>query len=73
MEDGGRSGAGTPEGMRRQAEQVAVGVDEQLEGVRGYAQDAAEFVREFARERPFAAVAIAAAVGFVLGRLLSRT
>jgi ElaB/YqjD/DUF883 family membrane-anchored ribosome-binding protein len=36
-------------------------------------QDRIEIVRGFARERPVAAIAIAAGIGFVLGRLLSRT
>jgi ElaB/YqjD/DUF883 family membrane-anchored ribosome-binding protein len=72
MENGGRSGEGTAQ-MREQAEQLASSVQEQLEGLRGYAEDAGEWVREFARERPVAAVAIAAGIGFFLGRMLSRT
>jgi ElaB/YqjD/DUF883 family membrane-anchored ribosome-binding protein len=72
MENGGRSGEGTAQ-MREQAEQLASSVQEQLEGLRGYAEDAGDWVREFARERPVAAVAIAAGIGFFLGRMLSRT
>jgi ElaB/YqjD/DUF883 family membrane-anchored ribosome-binding protein len=72
MENGGRSEEGTAQ-MREQAEQLASSVQEQLEGLRGYAEDAGEWVREFARERPVAAVAIAAGIGFFLGRMLSRT
>jgi ElaB/YqjD/DUF883 family membrane-anchored ribosome-binding protein len=72
MENGGRSGEGTAQ-MREQAEQLASSVQEQLEGLRGYAEDAGDWVREFARERPLAAVAIAAGIGFFLGRMLSRT
>jgi ElaB/YqjD/DUF883 family membrane-anchored ribosome-binding protein len=73
MENGGRSGEGTAEGVRRQVEGMAVDMQDQLEGLRGYAEDAGAFIREFARERPIAAIAVAAGVGFVLGRLLSRT
>jgi ElaB/YqjD/DUF883 family membrane-anchored ribosome-binding protein len=72
MENGGRSGEGTAQ-MRDQADNLAATVQEQLEGLRGYAEDAGEFVREFARERPVAAVAIAAGLGFLFGRMLSRT
>ena len=73
MENGGsRIGEGTAQ-VRREAEELAAGVQEQLEGLRGYAEDAGEWIRGFARERPIAAVAAAAGLGFVLGRLLSRT
>lgn len=70
--DGGRIGEGTAH-VRREAEELAAGMEEQLEGLRGYAEDAGERIREFARERPIAAIAVAAGIGFVLGRLLSRT
>ena len=69
--DGGRIGEGVAQ-ARREAEELAAGVQEQLEGLRGYAEDAGEWVRGFAKERPVAAVAIAAGIGFVVGRLLSR-
>ncbi len=69
---GGKIGEGTAH-LRHEAEELAAGVQEQLEGLRGYAEDAGEWIREFARDRPLAAVAVAAGIGFVLGRLLSRT
>jgi ElaB/YqjD/DUF883 family membrane-anchored ribosome-binding protein len=69
---GGKSGEGTAQ-MREQAEQLASSVQDQLEGLRGYAEDTGEWIRGFAKERPVAAVAIAAGIGFLLGRLLSRT
>lgn len=69
--DGGRIGEATAQ-ARREAEELAAGVQDQLEGLRGYAEDAGEWIREVARERPIVAVAVAAGVGFVLGRLLSR-
>lgn len=73
MDNGGsRIGEGTAH-MRQEAEELAAGVQEQLEGLRGYAEDAGEWIREFARDRPIAAVAAAAGIGFVLGRLMSRT
>ena len=70
--DGGRIGEGVAQ-ARREAEELAAGVQEQLEGLRGYAEDAGEWIRDAARERPMVAVAVAAGIGFVLGRLLSRT
>jgi ElaB/YqjD/DUF883 family membrane-anchored ribosome-binding protein len=71
MENGGTGGVGAQ--ARRDAERLAEGVQDRLEGVRGYAEDAGEWIREFARERPMAAIAVAAGLGFVLGRMLSRT
>ncbi len=71
MENGGRSG-GTSQ-FRRDAEEIAADMQARLEGLRGYAEDAGEFISSFARERPVAAVAIAVGVGFILGRMLSRT
>ncbi len=44
-----------------------------LEDLRGYAESADAAVREFARERPLLAIACAIGVGFVIGRLASRT
>lgn len=73
MDNGGsRIGEGAAH-MRHEAEELAANVQEQLEGLRGYAEDAGEWIREFARERPVAAIAVAAGIGFVLGRLMSRT
>ena len=46
--------------------------DEQVEALRDYAGSADEAIRTFARERPIAAIAVAAGVGFLLGRLASR-
>ena len=71
MENGGR-GEGTSQ-LRRDAEDMAADMQARIEGLRGYAEDAGDFIRAFARERPVAAVAIAAGVGVILGRMLSRT
>lgn len=68
MENGG-SGAQA----KREAERIADEMQERLEGVRGYAEDAGAWIREFAREKPLAAIAVAVGVGFLFGRLLSRT
>ncbi len=74
MENGGRGeDEGTAAGVRGQAGEVAAGMEDQLEALRGYAEDAGEVIRSFARERPWAAIGIAAGVGFLLGRMLSRT
>lgn len=68
MENGG-SGAQA----RREAQRIADEMQDRFEGMRVYAQDAGARIREFARERPLAAVAVAAGLGFLLGRLLSRS
>ena len=73
MENGGERMGEVAARAKDKAEELAANVQDQLEGVRGYAEDAGAWVREFARERPFAAVAIAAGLGFMFGRLLSRT
>jgi ElaB/YqjD/DUF883 family membrane-anchored ribosome-binding protein len=66
-------GGGTAGEARDRAREVAHGVQDRLDEVRGYAGDAGEWVRELARERPMTAIALAVGVGFVIGRLLSRT
>jgi ElaB/YqjD/DUF883 family membrane-anchored ribosome-binding protein len=58
---------------REAARGVARDVEDRLEGMRGYADDAGEWVRTLAREKPLVALAMAVGVGFVFGRLLSRT
>ncbi len=57
---------------RDKAREVAHDVQDRLEGMRGYADDAGEWVRTLARERPMTAMAVAVGIGFVFGRLLSR-
>lgn len=57
---------------REKAERMAGQVQDRVEDLRGYGEDAGEWIREFARERPLAAIGVAVGVGFVLGRLLSR-
>jgi ElaB/YqjD/DUF883 family membrane-anchored ribosome-binding protein len=69
MENGGS----TVSQMKQGAGEIAQDVQDRIEELRGYAEDAGEIVRNFARERPVAAIAIAAGLGFVLGRLMSRT
>jgi ElaB/YqjD/DUF883 family membrane-anchored ribosome-binding protein len=59
--------------MKQNAGDMAQNVQDRVEEMRGYAEDAGEWVRAFARERPVAAVAIAAGLGFFIGRLFSRT
>jgi ElaB/YqjD/DUF883 family membrane-anchored ribosome-binding protein len=59
--------------VKREAERIAAEMQDRLEGMRGYAEDAGQWVREFAREKPLAAIAVAVGVGFLFGRLLSRT
>ncbi len=69
MDNGGRTGVSQ---HTENAGDVAQNVQDRMEEMRGYAEDAGEWIRAFARERPVAAIAIAAGIGFVVGRLLSR-
>jgi ElaB/YqjD/DUF883 family membrane-anchored ribosome-binding protein len=71
MENDGR-GERAAEGVRRHASEVAAGMEDQLEGLRGYVEDAGGAVRSFAREHPWAAIGVAVGIGFLVGRLLSR-
>jgi ElaB/YqjD/DUF883 family membrane-anchored ribosome-binding protein len=72
MGNGGR-GEGVAERVRGQASAVAAGMEQRIDDLRGYAEDAGTMIREYAREHPWTAVGIAAGIGFLLGRLLSRT
>ncbi len=60
------------EGARDAMRQVQGRMTEGMEGLRGYADTADSAIREFARERPMMAIAVAVGVGFILGRLASR-
>ncbi|HEY6100670.1 MAG TPA: hypothetical protein VIW03_14630 [Anaeromyxobacter sp.] len=64
-------GSGTQ--VKREAQRIADEMQDRLEGVRGYAEDAGAWIKEFAREKPLAAIAVAVGVGFLFGRLMSRT
>lgn len=71
MENGGRTSGASH--LKQNAGDLAQNVQDRMEDVRGYAEDAGEWIRQFAREKPMAAIAVAVGVGFVFGRLLSRT
>jgi ElaB/YqjD/DUF883 family membrane-anchored ribosome-binding protein len=89
MENGGRSGGEDPtrrtgerlaeraSEMREKAQERMTDMrdraTEQMEGMRGYAADAGAWISSFARERPALAIAVAAGLGFLLGRMASRT
>jgi ElaB/YqjD/DUF883 family membrane-anchored ribosome-binding protein len=66
-------GGGIAGEARDKARDMAHEIQDRFEGMRGYADDAGEWVRTLARERPMTALALAVGVGFVFGRLLSRT
>jgi ElaB/YqjD/DUF883 family membrane-anchored ribosome-binding protein len=70
MENGGRGGEGS---ARERMGEIAGEMQDRLEGMRGYAEDAQEWIRTLARERPWVAIACAAGLGFLIGRLASRT
>jgi ElaB/YqjD/DUF883 family membrane-anchored ribosome-binding protein len=61
--------AGARDTMRDVQDRVSNGVEE----LRGYAAEADTAVRNFARERPLLTIACAAGIGFLIGRLASRT
>jgi ElaB/YqjD/DUF883 family membrane-anchored ribosome-binding protein len=65
------NGGGTQ--VKREAERIAAEMQDRLEGMRGVADDAGAWIKDFAREKPLAAIAVAVGVGFLFGRLLSRT
>ncbi len=71
MAENGGSGAASE--ARDKAREVAQDIQDRLEGMRGYAEDAGDWVRALARERPMTALALAVGVGFVFGRLLARS
>ena len=57
------------EAMREVQGKMAQSVDD----LKGYAGSADAAIRHFARERPLVAIACAAGIGFLIGRLASRT
>ncbi|WP_242341093.1 hypothetical protein, partial [Anaeromyxobacter sp. SG66] len=68
MENGGS----TVSHMRQGAGDIAQDVQDRIEELRGYAEDAGEIVRNFARERPVAGGGGAARGGGGGGRRMSR-
>ncbi len=74
MENGGKGGGVMdPARAREKVEALAGEMGERLEGLRGWAGEAETWVRGFARERPILAIGCAVGLGFLVGRLLSRT
>lgn len=68
--NGGEDVASQARGTLREVQgRVSEGMGE----LRAYADSMDTAVRDFARERPLVAVACALGVGFILGRLASRT
>jgi ElaB/YqjD/DUF883 family membrane-anchored ribosome-binding protein len=53
--------------------QVQGRVTEGFEDFRGYMDTADSAIRDFAREKPLMAIACAVGIGFLIGRLASRT
>jgi ElaB/YqjD/DUF883 family membrane-anchored ribosome-binding protein len=72
-ENGGGGGGHLTAGARDAARDIAREVSERFEGMRGYADEAGDWLRTLARERPLVAIGLAVGVGFVVGRLVSRT
>ena len=73
MENGGEKAGGAMGDVQARVGEAARRMDERLEEVRGWADDAGENLRVFVRERPGVAIGLAAGLGFVLGRIFSRT
>jgi ElaB/YqjD/DUF883 family membrane-anchored ribosome-binding protein len=61
------------ESARDTMRQVQDRVTGSMHDIRGYAGSADSVIREFAREKPLMAIACAVGVGFLIGRLASRT
>lgn len=72
MENGGKAG-GVTNDVAARATEAGHRLEEQLEDVRGFAEEATDRLRDFARDSPGVAIAIAAGFGFILGRIFSRT
>ncbi len=73
MEHNGRTGSSTGEQMREGMHHVQQNLEDRLEGLREYADSADTWIRSFARDRPFLAIGCAIGLGFLVGRLASRT
>jgi ElaB/YqjD/DUF883 family membrane-anchored ribosome-binding protein len=58
---------------RESLREVQGKVEAGMESLRDYAGSADTAIRDFARERPLLAIACALGLGFVIGRLASRT
>jgi ElaB/YqjD/DUF883 family membrane-anchored ribosome-binding protein len=69
-ENGGSGNLGAE--ARAAAREISREVEDRLEGMRGYADEAGQWIRALARERPLVAIGLAVGVGFLAGRLLSR-
>jgi len=67
------NGGGMPDDLSSGLGEQAGRFGAQVEALRDYAGSADEVIRNFARERPIMAVAIAVGLGFLLGRLAART
>ncbi len=60
-------------GARETLRDVQGKMEARVEDLRGYAESADTAIREFARERPLLAIGCALGLGFLIGRLASRT
>jgi ElaB/YqjD/DUF883 family membrane-anchored ribosome-binding protein len=61
------------DGARRAVRHLQDRVSGSMDDLRGYAETADGAIRDFARERPLTAIACAVGIGFLIGRLASRT
>jgi hypothetical protein len=62
----------TGSAIRSRAQDIREGLEERIDGVRGYAGDIDGFVRQSAQERPVLTLVCAVGLGFLIGRLASR-
>ncbi|MFT3916782.1 MAG: hypothetical protein QM704_22685 [Anaeromyxobacteraceae bacterium] len=70
---GEKAGGGLPGDVGARVGEVGRRMEERLEDVRGWADEAGENLRAFVREQPGIAIGVAAGLGFVLGRIFSKT
>jgi ElaB/YqjD/DUF883 family membrane-anchored ribosome-binding protein len=73
----GRNADAAAQSIRERAQDVAGSLQAKADGAvdqaREYAGDINTWVRDFAREKPVMAIACAIGIGFVVGRLASKT
>ncbi len=72
MENNGRADRDAGTAVRQGLREAQGQIQDRLEDLRGYADSLDGWVRSFAREKPLLAIACAAGIGFLVGRIASK-